>query len=257
MVPLRGGSRLLPPAADSRWRDAELEAVGVGPDDCMWGLWRAPDGAAVATWYREGQRGTDGFVELRSPPAGAQSQIQPLPGGRVLTAAWNGRGAGPNAHVWSASGNLERSANLGHAIRHVLTDEAGAVWVGYFDEHMGEPDPSGRGLARFTDQLAIDWLYPADLPHIFDCYSLNVGKRKVWSYAYTDFHLVELQGDRGRDLGEAPTRYASAVMVADDRCATVGGTLAEYDLVTPFVIGSSGLEQAGAGARLVLLTTLR
>ncbi len=151
---------------------------------------------------------------------------------------------------------MESQGHLGDAIEHILTTQAGAVWVGYFDEAIGSPGPAGHGLARFSDRLEAAWLYPtgpqATLPPIDDCYSLNVVGEVAYCYAYSDFHLVEAHGNRVNDLGPVPYAGASALLIDGDGGALISGYGPDYDVVTPLCIRAQSIEVAGESKRIVM-----
>ncbi|MFG2038816.1 hypothetical protein [Dactylosporangium sp. NPDC048998] len=174
---------------------------------------------------------------------------------RILLAdARTQRNGTPNAQVWTADGHLVRTGHLGDAIEELLTTPSGNVWVGYFDEALGGGGPQGHGLVRFTQDLVPDWLYPFDagLPIVFDCYALNVQGERAYCCAYTDFHLVSVEGDTATDWGAAPYRSAHGLLVQGSDGALINGPGPEYDLVTPFRLRKDCFEAAGQQCRLVL-----
>jgi hypothetical protein len=95
---------------------------------------------------------------------------------------------------------------------------------------MGGSGPEGHGLARFTDDLTAEWLYPldAELPHISDCYSLNVSGETAYFCPYTTFHILSATGERVTDWGP------------------------EYDVATMLRISRDGVRQEGGQCRVVL-----
>lgn len=125
--------------------------------------------------------------------------VQPL--GKDQWLAVRGRSEGDddcNAHVFDASGRRLRSFPAGDGIQEVQTDEAGKIWVSYFDEGVfGDCKLSHSGLVCLDDQgrCVFDFL---KIPHpcvssMADCYALNVcSSREVWLCYYTDFPLVQV-----------------------------------------------------------------
>lgn len=128
------------------------------------------------------------------------------------------------------------------------------MWVSYFDEAMSGSGPQTHGLARFTQDLVPNWLYPCDagLPFILDCYALNVQGERAHCCAYTEFHLVSVEGDRPIDWGAAPYRSAHSLLVQGSDGALMNGPGPEYDLVTPFRLHKDRIETAGPQCRLVM-----
>lgn len=103
-----------------------------------------------------------------------------------------------NAHVFNATGRLVRSFAAGDGIQDVQTDEAGMIWISYFDEGVfGDSTLSKSGLVCLDGRgrCVFEFL---TVPHecvksMADCYALNVcSAREVWLCYYTDFPLVQL-----------------------------------------------------------------
>jgi hypothetical protein len=254
VVPLRRVGHLLAPVG-TEW-ERELECVGVGPDGLAYVVRRGRQraGRRVVTLHDGGMRAV-ATVELRERDGDPiqVSFVQPLPGGRILLVGGRS-GTGPNAEVWSATGELERQGDLGDAIEHVLTTPDGAIWVGYFDEAMGSGGPGAHGLVRFDDTLDVAWRYPFDagLPSITDCYAMTLAGETAWHCAYTDFHLGSVRDGHATDHGEAPRHSARALLVDGRHGALIGGWGPEYDLVTPFRFDPDGIVTHGPERRLVL-----
>jgi hypothetical protein len=254
MVPMRLHGYVSPSSTDPRW-NREPEAVGIAPSGEALALWRdrLDDEVGLATRH-SGGKAIDASIELRGLPS-AMHFIQSLPKGRVLVSSVRSS-ASPSAFVWSADGLIESQGDLGDAIKHILTTEEGEVWVGYFDEAIGNPGPSGHGLARFSDRLEVAWLYPTSpqtpLPSIFDCYSLNVIGEAAYFCAYSDFRLVEVCDDQATDLGQVPYRGARALLIDGDSGAMIFGYGPDYDVVTPLHIRDDGIEVAGPSRRIVM-----
>ncbi|MGH3664432.1 MAG: hypothetical protein ACRDT8_06885 [Micromonosporaceae bacterium] len=249
VTPLRHHGYLAP--AD-RWTwDGEPDAVGVADDGTAYVVWPSlrPSNAKSATVHPSADGASEAVrleTELRP------SFVQPLGQGRILLAAARTRGE-PNAEVWTFAGELVTRGQLGDAIEHCLTTASGKLWVGYFDEALSGEGPQSHGLARFTADFGVDWLYPfQELPPIVDCYALNVDGETAHCYAYTDFHIVSISDADAADHGPAPKRSASRLLVAGDRAVLIGGSRAEYDLVTPLRIDTDGIHLDGQQRRLVL-----
>lgn len=244
---------LLLPAIGSHEWERQPSVVGVGPDHTAMAVWpsrTAPDRMLV-TRHSGGRRiesATVVHTTLRP------SFVQPLPDDRLLLVAARDRRIGDNAQVWSADGDLVTSGAFGDAIEHVLTTVGGSVWVGYFDEALGGRGPQAHGLARFTADLAVDWVYPQrePWPIIVDCYALNVVNEKAVACAYSDFHLLSAEDSRVTDLGVSPMRGARNVLVSGSDAVIVGGYGAEYDLVVPVQFDRDGVREIGTHHRLVL-----
>lgn len=164
--------------------------------------------------------------------------LQTLPGERILLVGarcrWRVSGPDRNAVVYGADGAPVMEAVLGDGIEHVLTDAAGRVWVGYFDEGVygnlgwGEPEnepPVGqRGLVRYSPELRREWEFPADAPAgpIDDCYALNVTGGDAWLCYYSDFPIVRVADDAVTSWRSQAT-FVRGLMVSSDRIACYGG----------------------------------
>ncbi|MFE9656993.1 hypothetical protein [Micromonospora sp. NPDC006431] len=228
--PLRHAGYLIPDQADRQWERVP-ETVGVGPDNHAFAVWASREQPrrrliTIHDGSRQPVRSVqlDGCIEPWF--------VQPLPGGRILLVRSRNRD-GANAEVWTPDGHREHQGDLGDAIAHVLTTPGGAIWAGYFDEAMAGSGPQIHGLARFTTDLELDWLYPQRpaMPEIFDCYALNLADETAWICAYTQFHLVSVTGDTPTDHGRAPYRGAHALLTDGTIGALVRGYGPEYDLV--------------------------
>ncbi|MBB5801075.1 hypothetical protein F4560_000843 [Saccharothrix ecbatanensis] len=232
----------------------EPEAVGVGPDGTAFAVWPYRDGGnrKQVTWHVGGRRRVIGAVDVETDLR--VSFVQPLPEGHVLLAAARAKRGAVNAEVWTGSGELRHSGHIGDAIEELLTTPEGKVWAGYFDEAMGGSGPEGHGLARFREDLTVDWLYPLDagLPYISDCYSLNVEDETAYFCPYTEFHILSVAGTRVTDWGPSPCRSAHQLLRRGADLALLTGWGPEYDVATLLRISRDGVRQEGRQCRVVL-----
>jgi hypothetical protein len=232
----------------------EPEAVGVGPDGAALAVWQYREGVnrKQVTWHVGGRRRVVGAVDVETELR--VSFVQPLPAERILLAAARARTGAANAEVWTSNGDLEHRGHLGDAIEELLTTPSGKVWAGYFDEAMGGNGPEGHGLARFTDDLTAEWLYPLDagMPSISDCYSLNVAGETAYFCPYTDFHILSATGVRVTDWGPSPYRSAHNLLRSGPHLAVLTGWGPEYDVATMLRISPDGVRQEGGQCRMVL-----
>jgi hypothetical protein len=133
--------------------------------------------------------------------------VQTLPGDNILVVAPRCQRSSDgthelNARVYRANGSIENEFCLGDGIGHVQADNAGHLWVGYFDEgifgNFGWGNSNGAtpigvaGLACFDGRGKKLWEFepPQGLDSIADCYAMNVGENEVWACYYTEFPLV-------------------------------------------------------------------
>lgn len=252
MVPLRHrslrDSRGLPEWAG--WK-GEPAAIGFGPEGDRLDLYASADHADRARIHPVGTSGRD--VDLDG--ALRARWVQPLPGGHTLLVGARGRDQeGATAQVWDGEGHLVASAFIGNCFEHVLTTSGGSIWLGYFDEAGDELGL--RKLVRLGPDLRPEWWYPfpseqPGLPDVFDVFALNVVGESAYCYAYTDYHLIRVEGDEVVDLGPAGVLGANAVVIDGERGAFIGGYGPEHDVITPFTVGPDGVRAGDPVGRLV------
>jgi hypothetical protein len=182
--------------------------------------------------YRIHHRSDGAWTEISlSPTRENLSEIQPLPGDRWLAVrALSQNDADRNAHVYDANGRLLSSFAAGDGIQDVQTDEAGSVWVSYFDEGVfGGTTLSHSGLVCLSDagELLFDFAAQshACVGSMADCYALNVASSaEVWLRYYTDFPLVRIV-DRGiADVwNKLPAEGSPAFAILNGRALFAGG----------------------------------
>ncbi|MFJ2743349.1 hypothetical protein ACIO3O_27275 [Streptomyces sp. NPDC087440] len=165
-------------------------------------------------------------------PSRRSARLDALPhGGFVLADARCAPGE-ENAQVFDALGRRAGSFPVGDGIEHLLADEAGDVWVGYFDEGIYGDDPlSAAGLRRFSSTGEPVWEYEggAGREWISACYALNVHDRTAWTCPYTGFALFDVRNDALGAPRPAPVHGARGVAVHGDRVAFFGGYLGAAD----------------------------
>jgi hypothetical protein len=122
------------------------------------------------------------------------SYAQPFGEGWLL-----GEGRGGRTCIFDKAGSkLLRTLDLGDASQDIRTTSAGHIWVSYFDEGVFGQGIGQNGLVCF-DANGKDIFRYADfaeehgLPHIADCYALNVSDDATWLCYYSDFPLVCLR----------------------------------------------------------------
>jgi len=157
--------------------------------------------------------------------------LDALPDGGFVVADIRSPAGDDQLQVFDALGRPSWSFRVGDGIEHLLTDESGNVWVGYFDEGVcGDPlsEPGARCWSSTGTPL---WEYrrPPGTDWVIDCYALNVDRRAGWVYPYTDFPLVEVRDGRPPLVRTAPAKGASGVAVHGDRVAFFGGYQEAHD----------------------------
>ncbi|WP_137992275.1 hypothetical protein [Streptomyces vilmorinianum] len=162
-------------------------------------------------------------------------RLDTLPDGGFVVADARSRAPERQVQVFDALGRESWTFRVGDAVEHLLTDESGALWTGYFDEGVfGGDELSWAGLRRWgTDGEAL-WTYDGVAGgEISDCYALNVHRTQAWACAYHHFALLEIRP--GRKSGPEvvawanPVRAAKALAVRGERVAFFGGYGDEHD----------------------------
>ncbi|MEU1555077.1 hypothetical protein ABZ517_20480 [Streptomyces scabiei] len=190
----------------------------------------SPPYDAVVVTVTDGSVGTTGLgpVSARFP------RLDSLPDGGFVVADARSRDSHDQVQVFDALGRPSWAFRVGDAIEHLLTDEAGDLWIGYFDEGVFGDPLSAPGARRWSSTGTALWEYrpPPGVDHIADCYALNVGRGGAWVYPYTGFPLVEVRGDDSLRARTTGVDGASGVAVHEDRAAFLGGYRGNRDRLT-------------------------
>jgi hypothetical protein len=176
----------------------------------------------------------DGERQVRMTPLMGEVSphpiIQSFPGGDLLVVdrrcATSRDGLSEsNARVYDPAGEMRRAFTLGDGIAHALVDDAGTIWVGYFDEGIyGDSPISAPGMARFDASGEVRWSYEApEGLFIDDCYCLNVSGQDAWTSYYSGFPIVHIHDQAITGIWRNVVAGAGALAVANDRVLLVGG----------------------------------
>jgi hypothetical protein len=157
--------------------------------------------------------------------------VDALPDGGFVVADRRRSKGVDQVQVFDALGRASAGFSVGDAIGHLLADESGDLWVGYFDEGVGSDPLCDPGLRRWSSVGAPVWQYhqPPEAGWFLDCYALNVDRRATWAYPYTDFPLLEVREGRPTRIRTTPVRGAKGVLVHGGRVALYGGYGDEHD----------------------------
>jgi hypothetical protein len=205
-----------------------------GPYDAV--VVTVDDGASYATGLSS--------VSARHP------RIDALPDGGFVVADARSRTGDEQVQVFHALGRPSWTFRVGDAIEHLLIDESGDLWIGYFDEGVFGGDPlSAAGARRWSATGEALWAYspPPGGDWIADCYALNVDRRAAWVYPYTSFPLVEVRDGRPPRLRTTPVRGASGVAVDGERVAFLGGYRQDRDRLVLASLGESTVDVLSTG----------
>ena len=191
------------PSVPAGW---ELAATGVGPDfevlivaaEASFDARRAGQSSRYRVYKGIGKSFED--FEFVAAGRAAYMFVQPIDiQNFLLVTPWIYEGVENAGHIWSYDGTLVGQLPLGQGIEQVQTSARSDVWVGYNDEGIFsamEPglacfDRTGKRVFSFADSIAND--DHSNIPHIDDCYALNVtSENEVWVYYYGAFPLVRL-----------------------------------------------------------------
>ncbi|UYQ65698.1 hypothetical protein [Streptomyces peucetius] len=165
--------------------------------------------------------------------------LDALPDGGFVVADARRRGRADHVQIFDTLGRTSWAFAVGDGIEHLLADESGDLWVGYFDEGVFGDDALGHaGLRRWSSTGEPLWELPPSTAGgcMADCYALNVHRGEAWAYYYTDFPLVRVRADGSVRVWDSPVAGAKATAVHSGAVAFFGGYGQEQDrlvLCTP------------------------
>ncbi|KQZ70112.1 hypothetical protein [Nocardioides sp. Root151] len=185
--------------------------------------------------YRSASMAPAHAVVLEELPI-AHPLIQELPNGDFLVVgarcAWRPEGPERNALIVGHDGAVVHEGTLGDGIEHMLVDDSGGIWVGYFDEGIfgnfgwGSPGPEplgSAGIVRWSPMFEKLWEYEAiDDYWLADCYALNVDSDRVWACPYTDFSILEIASDQATARATTDVSGPRALLIAGEKVALMG-----------------------------------
>jgi hypothetical protein len=215
---------------------------------------------AVLAVYSRGSLAATQVVEMEELPL-AHPLVQPLPDGEFLVVggrcAWRPEGPERNALVVGNDGSVNRTGTIGDGIEHMLVDEAGEIWVGYFDEGIfgnfgwGNPGPEplgSPGIVRWSPHFEKLWEYQAvDDYWLADCYALNVGPDRTWACPYTDFPIIEIDSVRTNVHLTTDVSGPRGLLVAGEDVALIGDYKYGGSLLLGSLNGLSRLRKSEIG----------
>jgi hypothetical protein len=183
-----------------------------------------------------------GSVSARHP------KVDSLPDGGFVVADARSRAGAEQVQVFDALGRPTWTFRVGDGIEHLLTDESGDLWIGYFDEGVYGDDPlSTAGARRWSATGDALWAYspPPGADWIAHCYALNVDRRAAWVYPYTpymSFPLVEVGDGRPLRLRSTQVEGASGVAVHGEFVAFFGGYGQDRDRLVVASLGETSAD---------------
>ena len=196
----------------------------------------------------------DGGV-LRAGPAFPLGSPHPVvdrfADGRWIVASC--RGEGTNARVLNAAGEELRRIRLGDGIEHLKIDDAGHIWVGWFDEGVFgnegwvvpglKRSPSSYGLAAFSEEGEVI-AAEAELPQgISDCYALNVEGECAFACTYTQFPIISAVAGRPSRWWKTDLRGPRALAVNWPYVLAAGGYAEDGNRIALLRMSERGGEQ--------------
>ena len=180
-------------------------------------------------------------------------RVEALPdGGFVLAAVRSGKDDEQQVQVFDALGRGTRTFRVGDAIEHLLADQAGELWLAYFDEGIYGDSLSAPGLRRWSVTGEPLWSY-SPVPGaewIDDCHTLNVAGRTAWACPYTDFPLIEVGEDHVVRVRQNPVQGPAGLAVHGERVVFFGGYRGEHDRLVDCRLTQMSVEPVAEG-RLV------
>ena len=180
--------------------------------------------------------------------------LEPLPDGGFVVAGRRSRTDEQHVQLFDAFGRGIAAFRVGDAIEHLQADEAGELWVEYFDEGIYDDDPLSRpGLRCWTSTGEALWTF-GPVPgagEISACYALNIHGRTAWAYPYAGFPLLEIHRDRSIRVRRAGVHGARGLAVHGDHLVFFGGYEDERDRIVECRLTAETVEPVAEG-RLVL-----
>jgi len=174
-----------------------------------------------------------------------------FPDGRWLAAGARASEMG-NARLLASDGKELGRVHIGDGIMHVKIDEAGLIWVGWFDEGVFGNDgwkveghewpPSSYGLAAFDAEGNLV-AYARDAPpheHIADCYALNVIGNTAWACTDTDFSILRCSASEGSKWWLSKLSGVRALAVQMPHVLAAGGYSEDSNKVVLVKLGKDG-----------------
>lgn len=154
-----------------------------------------------------------------------------LPDGGFVVADARTRDDCDQVQVFDALGRPSWTFTAGDAIEHLLADESGSLWLGYFDEGVCEDSLSEPGVRCWSSTGTPLWEYspPPGAEGVVACEALNVHRNAAWAYLYAQSPLLEVRDGRAAQARTAPVTDATAVAVHGSRVALFGGHGIEHD----------------------------
>ncbi|MFD0549143.1 hypothetical protein ACFQ0X_08125 [Streptomyces rectiviolaceus] len=187
-----------------------------------------PYDAVVVTLDTDGR---DHATELNAVRA-RFPRIDALPDGGFVVADARSRRSEQHVQIFDPLGRESWAFRVGDAVEDLLADQAGRLWVGYFDEGVfGDDELSHPGLRCWSAEGEPLWAYEAaeGASEIYDCYALNVAEDAVWVCAYSDFALLEVRPGRAARQRANDLAGATALAVHEGRVTFLGGYGDERD----------------------------
>ncbi|MFE7705676.1 hypothetical protein ACFU6I_07700 [Streptomyces sp. NPDC057486] len=161
-----------------------------------------------------------GAVQLYCPAFDA------LPDGGFVLAEKRSTVDRQHVQVFDALGRSSWTFRMGDAIEHLIADEAGGLWAGYFDEGVYGDDPlSHPGLRRWSSTGEPLWSFRPGpgLIDMSDCVALNVDGGTAWACPYMYYPLIEVLGDGTVHVRPTSVRGVRGLAVNGERVAFLTG----------------------------------
>ncbi|MGW7065385.1 hypothetical protein ACWGII_04535 [Streptomyces sp. NPDC054855] len=180
-------------------------------------------------------------------------QVDALPDGGFVVADARSRRSEQHVQIFDALGRESWAFRVGDGIETLLSDRAGRLWVGYFDEGVfGDDELSHPGLRCWSAEGEPVWAYEAaeGASQIYDCYALNVAEDSVWVCAYDDFSLLEVRPGSAVRQRANDRAGATALAVHHGRVTFFGGYDGERDRLVHAELRHEEVRLYGSG-RLV------
>ena len=176
-------------------------------------------------------------------------KIDRFPDGRWLVASSRAARDDRNAKILDPDGEHQSAFNIGDGIEHLRCAPDGRIWVGYFDEGVFGDTVGRGGIVHFSHDGKPLWSYNDKAGNsrsiIDDCYALTLDGDALWACFYSDFPLVQIEGEN-ETLWNNEVSWAKALAVDGSLVLLAGGFGDNADKLSLMKLGQNETQCLGS-----------